>query len=58
MNEITHEFWHLLTDPAHTMVEFTFVLVDYMIIHTVVRRWRKHFHRDIGVKDGHAEVAQ
>lgn len=53
MGEFVDEFWHLLSDPAHTAVEFVFVGIDYLIIHTVVRKWRKHFHRDIGVSDGH-----
>lgn len=57
MEEFAHEFMHLLTDPAHTAVEFTFVLLDYLIIHSVVRRWRKHFHKDIGLRDDHLETA-
>lgn len=56
MNEFVHEFTHLITDPAHTAVEFTFVLIDYAIIHTVVRRWRKHFHKDVGLSDNHKEL--
>ena len=53
MGEFVDEFWHLLSNPAHTAVEFVFVGIDYLIIHTVARKWRKHFHRDIGVSDGH-----
>lgn len=56
MNEFVSEFLHILSDPAHTAVEFTFVAIDYLIVHTVVRRWRKHFHRDIGVSDNHGVV--
>ena len=39
MNEILMHYSELITDPAHTLVEFTFVLVDYIIIQGVVRRW-------------------
>lgn len=53
MDEFVHEFVHLITDPVHTSVELFFVTVDYLIIHAVVRRWRKHFHKDIGIKDNH-----
>ena len=56
MQEVFDEFLHLLLDPAHTMVEFTFVAIDYAIIHTVVSRWRKHFHKDQGLADDHAPV--
>lgn len=56
MNEFVHEFTNLITDPAHTAVEFVFVGVDYLIIHTVVRKWRKHFHKDIGVSNNHEVV--
>ncbi len=48
MGEIWHEFLHILFDPAHTLVEFTFVLIDYIIInffyHKVIV---KHLHRDV-----------
>ena len=32
MTDIIHEYGHLMSDPAHTAVEFTFVLIDVMII--------------------------
>ena len=41
------EYAHLITDPAHSLVEFTFVLVDYLVIQVVVRGVKKHFHRDL-----------
>lgn len=56
MNEFVQEFTHLITDPAHTAVEFTFVLVDYLIIHTVARRLKRHFHKDLGVNNNHEVV--
>lgn len=55
MNEFADEFLHILTDPAHTAVEFTFVLIDYLIIQTIVSRMRKHFHRDLNIRDDHKE---
>lgn len=57
MSEFVHEFLHLLTDPAHTAVEFTFVAIDYLIIHTVAYRLKRHFHRDLGVDNHHDSVA-
>lgn len=53
MNEFLHEFAHLMTDPAHVAVEFTFVAMDYLIIHTVARGLKKHFHRDMGINNDH-----
>ena len=47
MSEILHHYVELITDPAHSLVEFTFVLVDVLIIDAVRRRLTKHFHRDI-----------
>jgi hypothetical protein len=47
MEHFIEEYVHLLKDPAHLALEFTFVLVDYLIIQTVVAKWRKHFHKDI-----------
>lgn len=44
---ILEHYVELLTDPAHTLVEFTFVLVDVLIIDYVRRRLRDHFHNDI-----------
>lgn len=44
---ILEHYLDLLTDPAHSLVEFTFVLVDVLIIDYVRRRLRDHFHRDI-----------
>ena len=38
----------LITDPAHTAVEFTFVLLDVLIIDFVRRRIIRHIHRDVG----------
>jgi hypothetical protein len=37
------EYLHILSDPAHTAVEFTFVLIDVIIINKV-RDWM-HGHR-------------
>lgn len=54
MGEILAEYAHLMTDPAHTAVEFTFVLIDVLIIDAVRRLIVRHLHRD--VKAGkHAE---
>jgi hypothetical protein len=50
------EYFHILSDPAHTAVEFTFVLIDVIIISWVKNRIIKHIHRDI--KAGkHKEVS-
>ncbi len=35
------EYLEILTSPAHMAVEFTFVLLDYLVIQFVVRRWSK-----------------
>lgn len=35
-----HDYLHLLSDPAHMAVEFTFVLIDVLAIRYVERRWR------------------
>lgn len=32
MNEILSHYLEILTDPAHSLVEFTFVLFDVLII--------------------------
>ncbi len=46
--ELVHEYLHILTDPAHTLVEFTFVLIDYIIINTFYHKVIvKHLHRDV-----------
>lgn len=50
---VMHEYVHILLDPSHTLVEFTFVLVDYLIIDAVKRRIVKHFHRDIEKGEHH-----
>ncbi len=47
MTEIMHEYVHILTDPAHSMVEFTFVLIDVLIISWVKNRIIRHMHRDM-----------
>ena len=47
MQGILSEYAHLITDPAHSLVEFTFVLLDYLVIQVVVRGVKKHFHRDL-----------
>lgn len=35
-----HEYLHILSDPAHAAVEFTFVLADVLVIDAVRKRWR------------------
>jgi hypothetical protein len=40
-------YLEIITDPAHTAVEFTFVLLDVLIIDAVRRRIVKHLHRDV-----------
>ncbi len=41
------EYLHILSDPAHTAVEFTFVLIDVLIIGWVKHQIVKHMHRDV-----------
>lgn len=41
------EYLHIMSDPAHAAVEFTFVLLDYIIIQLVGHRIIKHLHRDM-----------
>lgn len=50
------EYLHLMSDPAHTAVEFTFVLIDVLIISWVKSRIIKHMHRDIGAGKHKAKV--
>ena len=47
MSEFIQEYTHILSDPAHSAVEFTFVLIDVLIISWVRDRIIKHLHRDI-----------
>jgi len=51
MSGIWSEYLHILTDPAHSLVEFTFVAVDYLIVQTAVHAVKKHFHKDLAVQD-------
>jgi len=45
------EYLHILSDPAHTLVEATFVLAEFILLNIVwkfiKRRWERHMHRDI-----------
>ena len=41
--ELIHEYGHILTDPAHTLVEFTYVLIDVLAINKI-RDWM-HGHK-------------
>lgn len=41
------EYMHLMSDPAHIAVEFTFVLLDVLIIGAVRKQIVKHLHRDV-----------
>lgn len=47
LNQIVHEYVEIFTDPAHAMVETTFVLIDVLVIDWVRRRLKRHFHRDL-----------
>lgn len=47
MGTFWEHFTEIITDPAHTAVEFLFVLLDYLVIGVVVHRVRRHFHRDM-----------
>lgn len=51
MNDILHEYGHIMADPAHGMVEFTFVLIDVLIISAVKNQIIKHLHRDTTHKE-------
>lgn len=48
MREILVEYVHILSDPAHVLVEFTFVLIDYLVIQGVLKRWAKRRDRKHG----------
>lgn len=41
-----HEYTHIMTDPAHSLVEFTFVLFDVLVIDAVRRQWNRRLHRE------------
>lgn len=41
------EYLHILSDPAHTAVEFTFVLLDVLVIDAVRRRMRRFTIRSV-----------
>lgn len=46
-----NEYFHILSNPAHTLVEATFILVEFIILNVIWRfiktRWERHMHRDI-----------
>lgn len=46
-----HEYWEILSDPAHCLVEFTFVLIDVLIISWVKSKIMAHLHRDLRNRD-------
>jgi hypothetical protein len=46
-----HEYAELMTDPAHCLVEFTFVLFDYVIVQTAYSLLKRHFHKDLEKRD-------
>lgn len=50
MGAFWEHFKEIITDPAHTAVEFCFVLLDYLVIQVVVSRVRKHFHKDLSAE--------
>jgi hypothetical protein len=41
------EYLHLMSDPAHMAVEFTFVLIDVLLIKGAYNLLIRHLHRDI-----------
>lgn len=45
------EYFHILFDPSHTLVELTYIMVDLIILKLIWKvvkgRWDKHMHRDI-----------
>lgn len=41
MEEILSHYAELLTDPAHTLVEFTFVLIDVVVIGKIGAWWAR-----------------
>jgi hypothetical protein len=47
MNQILSHYVEIITDPAHSLVEFTFVLLDVLVIDAVRRRLKRHFHNDL-----------
>lgn len=51
MGEVWDHYKELITDPAHSLVEFTFVLIDVLIIQWVVSKVKRHFHRDLTARD-------
>lgn len=51
VNGIWAHYWEIMSDPAHCLVEFTFVLLDYLVITIVGSRIMAHFHRDLRERD-------
>jgi hypothetical protein len=47
MSEVLAHYAELITDPAHTLVEFTFVLLDYLVIQAVAARFKRRVERRI-----------
>lgn len=41
------EYLHMLTDPAHTLVELTYIMFDLVILKVVIHFLKKHMHRDL-----------
>lgn len=61
MRELLAHYAEILTDPAHALVEFTFVLIDVVIIQRVgagLKRFVKREHLTIDAEHGvtHEEV--
>lgn len=46
-----NEYLHLITDPAHTAVELTYIMVDLLILGAVKRAIVRHLHRDLRNRD-------
>jgi hypothetical protein len=45
------EYLDLITDPAHTAVELTYIMVDLLILGAVKHAIVKHLHRDLRERD-------
>jgi hypothetical protein len=56
VNTFWEHFTEIITDPAHTAVEFVFVLLDYVVIQTIAHRLKAHFHKDLASEHRAIEI--
>lgn len=51
ITDFFHHYTEILTDPAHTSVEFTFVLIDVLLIQAAINWLHKRLDKEHGVEN-------